>query len=60
MCPAHIWLLAILVVIAVDHRKLGPSSSATTSTTERALPSSAVQLRCRSRPTTTTRRPLLS
>jgi hypothetical protein len=35
-----------------------PSSSATTSTTERALPSSAVQLRCWSRPTTTTRLPL--
>jgi hypothetical protein len=34
-----------------------PSSSATTSTTERALPSSAVQLRCWSRPTTTTRLP---
>ena len=33
-----------------DH---GPSSSATTSTTDRALPSSAVQLRCWSRPTTT-------
>jgi hypothetical protein len=31
-----------------------------TSTTDRALPSSAVQLRCWSRPTTTTRLPLLS
>jgi hypothetical protein len=40
------------------HRRLGPSSSATTSTTERALPSSAVQARCWSRPTTTTRLPL--
>jgi predicted dinucleotide-utilizing enzyme len=42
------------------HRRLGPSSSATTSTTERALPSSAVQLRCWSRPTTTTRLPFES
>jgi len=40
------------------HRRLGPSSSATTSTTERALPSSAVQRRCWRRPTTTTRLPL--
>jgi hypothetical protein len=30
-------------VVAVAHRRLGPSSSATTSATERALPSSAVQ-----------------
>jgi hypothetical protein len=30
-------------VVAVDHRRLAPSSSATTSTTERALPSSAVR-----------------
>jgi hypothetical protein len=37
-----------------------PSSSVTTSTTERALPSSAVQVRCRSRPTTTTRLPFES
>jgi Fusaric acid resistance protein-like len=36
----------------------GPSSSAMTSTVERALPSSAVQLRCWSRPRTTTRLPL--
>ena len=42
---------------AVVHRRLGPSSSATTSTACRALPSSAVQLRCCSRPTTTTRLP---
>ena len=34
-------------------RRLALSSSATTSTIERALPSSAVQLRCWSRPTTT-------
>jgi hypothetical protein len=32
-------LLAILAVVAVAQRRLGPSSSATTSTTERALPS---------------------
>jgi hypothetical protein len=47
----------VLVVVAVTERRLGPSSSATTSTTERALPSSAVHLRCWSRPTTTTRSP---
>ena len=46
------WLLVVLVVVAVAQRRLGPSSSATTSTTDRALPSSAVQLRCWSRPTT--------
>ena len=56
--PGH-WLelLVALVVVAVAQRRLGPSSSATTSTTERALPSSVVQLRCWSRPTTTTRLP---
>jgi hypothetical protein len=53
------WLLVALVVVAVDQRRLAPSSSATTSTVDRALPSSAVQLRCWSRPTTT-RLPLLS
>src|SRR5215218_2927416 len=42
---------------AVVHRRLGPSSSATTSTACRALPSSVVQLRCWSRPMTTTRLP---
>jgi hypothetical protein len=52
------WLLVALVVVAVAHRRLGPSSSATTSTVDRALPSAAVQLRCWSRPTTTTRLPL--
>jgi integrase len=36
-------------VVAVTQRRLGPSSSATTSTIDRALPSSAVQLRCWSR-----------
>jgi hypothetical protein len=49
--------LALLVArtgVAVAHRRLGPSSSATTSTVDRALPSSAVQVRCWSRPTTTT------
>ena len=50
-------LLVALVVVAVAQRRLGPSSSATTSTTERALPSSAVQVRCWSRPTTTIRLP---
>jgi integrase len=52
------YLLALLVArtgVAVAHRRLGPSSSATISTTCRALPSSAVQVRCWSRPTTTTR-----
>jgi hypothetical protein len=55
-----LWLLVVLVVIAVAQRRLGPSSSATTSTTDRALPSSAVQLRCWSRPMITTRLPLAS
>jgi hypothetical protein len=31
------------VAVAVAQRRLGPSSSATTSTTDRALPASAVQ-----------------
>jgi transposase len=35
-----------LVAVAVAHRRDGPSSSAATSTVDRALPSSAVQLRC--------------
>ena len=52
------WLRVALVVVAVAHRRHGPSSSATTSTTDRALPSSADQLRCWSRPMTTTRLPL--
>src|SRR5215211_465107 len=51
-------LLVTLTGVAVAHRRLAPSSSATTSTVDRALPSSAVQLRCCSRPTTTTRLPL--
>jgi hypothetical protein len=38
-----LWFLVVLVV-AVAQRRLGPGSSAMTSTTERALPSSAVQL----------------
>ena len=33
------WLLVVLVVVAVAQRRLGPSSSATTSTMDRALPS---------------------
>jgi len=53
-------LLVTLVVVAVAHRRLGPSSSATTSTMERALLSSAVHARCWSRPTTTTRLPLVN
>jgi hypothetical protein len=51
---AGYWLRVVLVVVAVAHRRLGPSSSATTSTTDRALPSSAVHDRCWSLPTTTT------
>ena len=35
-----------LIVVAVAHRRLGPNSSATTSTVERPLPSSAVHARC--------------
>jgi hypothetical protein len=50
--------LVVLVVVAVAHRRLGPSSLATTSTTCRALPSSAVHAHCWSRPRTTTRLPL--
>ena len=38
----------------------GPSSSATTSTTDQAVPSSAVQVRCWSRPITMARLPLAS
>ena len=38
--------LVILAGAAVTQRRLGPSSSATTSTTCRALPSSPVRLRC--------------
>jgi hypothetical protein len=37
---AGFWLRVVLVVVAVAHRRLGPSSSATTSTTERVLASS--------------------
>jgi len=53
-----LWVLVALVVIVVQ-RRLGPSSWATTSTTDRALPSSAVQARCWSRPMTTDRSPRL-
>src|SRR5829696_1814010 len=55
-----LWLLVALVVVAVAHRRLGPSSSATTSTVERALSSSAVQVRCWSPPTTTSLPPVSS
>src|SRR5688572_14820604 len=48
---ASLLLLFVLVVVAVAHRRLGPSSSATTSTVERPLQSSAVQLHRWSRPT---------
>jgi hypothetical protein len=60
--PRRCYLLGlrvVLVVVAIAHLRLGPSSSATTSTTERVLPSSACQDRCASRPTTTTRLPLM-
>jgi hypothetical protein len=50
-------LRVALVAVVVAHRRLGPSSPATTSTVERTLPSSAVQACCWSRPTTTTRLP---
>jgi predicted kinase len=46
--------------VAVAHRRFGPISSATTSTIDRALLSSAVRVRCCSRATSTTRLPLLS
>ena len=39
-------LVVILAGIAVAHLRLGPSSSATTSTTDRALSLLAVQVRC--------------
>jgi hypothetical protein len=57
---AGYWLRVALVVVAVTQRRLGPSSSATTPTTDRALPSSAAQARCWSRPTTMTPLPLLT
>src|SRR5215216_3828632 len=58
---AGYWLeLLVVLVVAVAQRRLGPSSSATTSTVDRALPSSIAQLRCCSRPTTTTRLPFES
>ena|SRR5829696_8618652 len=60
---AGYWLLVVLVVlvaVAVARRRLGPSSSATTLTVEPALPSSAVQVRCWSRPTTTRLPPLVA
>ena len=46
-----LWLRVALVVVAVAHRRLGPSSWATTSTTDRTLQACAAQLRCFSRPT---------
>jgi hypothetical protein len=53
-------LRVVLVVLAVAHLRLGPSSPATTSTTDRVVPSPACQDHWASRPTTTTRLPLTS
>jgi hypothetical protein len=53
-------LLLALTGVAVAHRRLDPSSSVSTSTVDRALPSSAVQLRCWSRPMKAIRLPLLT
>jgi hypothetical protein len=39
------WLRVVLVVVAVAQRRLAPSSSASTSTVERALPSAHVWVR---------------
>src|SRR5881396_3540722 len=44
-------------ILAVAHRRLGPSSSASISTTDRRSPSGVSQERWRRRPTTTTREP---
>jgi hypothetical protein len=49
-----------LCTSAVAKRRLGATSSATTSTIERFSPASVSQLRCSSRPLTTTRAPLVS
>src|SRR6185369_14773368 len=49
---------SFLLTVAVAHRRLGAISSATISTTERFSPCSVSQLRCSSRPVTTTRVPL--
>src|SRR5205823_6037170 len=47
-------------ILAVAHRRLGPISSATTSTTDRLSPDSrSSQLRCSSRPVTMMRAPLV-
>ena len=48
--------LVALVVVAIAQRRLGPSSSATASTVERAVPALAVQARCWA-PTTPQRPP---
>ena len=53
-----LWVARTGVVVA--HLRLGPSSSATTSTTKRLVPSSVCQDRCANRPTITTRLPLAS
>jgi hypothetical protein len=52
---AALLLFFVLVVIAVAYRRLGPSSSATTSTVERPLQSTVVQLHRWSRPAISTR-----
>ena len=49
---------SLRLTFAVAQRKLGPTSSATISTTLRLSPLSVSQLRCSSRPVTTTREPL--
>jgi hypothetical protein len=54
------WLRVALVVVAVAHRRLGPSRLATTSTTDRAVPASAVQACSWSRPTPTRLPPLMT
>jgi hypothetical protein len=46
-------LLLVALVVAIAHRRLARSSSASTSATERAVPASAVRARCWSRPKTT-------
>src|SRR5262249_8233139 len=48
---------SFLFTVAVAQRRLGAISSATISTTERFSPCSVSQLRCSSRPVTTTRVP---
>src|SRR5207237_8617862 len=51
---------SLRLTCAVAQRRLGPTSSATISTTLRFSPFSVSQLRCSSRPVTTTREPFPS